>query len=228
MNDLGRQSQTLWATTLKRPFDLITSALLFVLLSPLLLLIGGLIKLTSRGPVFFIQDRGGRYGQSFRLIKFRTMRGGRKPDPKELVPLHHPEITPLGRWLRRLKLDELPQLFNVIKGEMSLVGPRPTLLDQIAAYDEFRQQRLLARPGITGLAQVYANSLASWDERILYDIAYVRRCGVGLDTRILVRTIWVVIAGEARTSKLFTASPFCKAIEPQEISRLYGPAPASQ
>lgn len=213
MNDRERQSQTLWATALKRPMDVLASAGLILLFCPLLLLTSMLVKLTSRGPVFFVQDRGGWHGRSFRLIKFRTMRGGRKPDPNEIVPLHHPEITPVGRWLRRMKIDELPQLLNVLKGEMSLVGPRPTLLDQVAAYDQFRRQRLLARPGITGLAQVYASSMATWDQRILYDIAYVRMCSFGLDLHILFRTVWVVVVGEQRTTKPFNVSPFAGAVD---------------
>ena len=199
---------TFYARAGKRAFDALASGVLVLLLSPLLLAIALLIKLTSRGPVFFTQDRGGWRGEAFRLIKFRTMRGDRKPDPKELVPLNHPEITAIGRILRRLKLDELPQLFNVLHGDMSLIGPRPTLLDQVAAYDEFRRQRLLARPGITGLAQVYGNSLVSWDERILYDIAYVRRCSLPLDLRILARTPLVVLLGEQSTTRPFAQSPF--------------------
>jgi len=182
--------------------------LLVLLLSPVLLLVAVLVKLTSPGPVFFTQDRAGKDARVFRLVKFRTMRGDRTPDPKELVPLHHPDITALGYVLRRFKIDEFPQLFNVIKGEMSLVGPRPTLPDQVAAYDAFRRQRLLVRPGITGLAQVYGNSLMPWDERILYDIAYVRRCGFFLDLSILLRTILVVFVGERRMTRRFTDSPY--------------------
>jgi len=212
---LGSQSQTLWARGLKRWFDLAAAAVLVLVLLPLLILTAVLIKTTSRGPVFFVQQRGGRNGRPFWLVKFRTMRGDRKPDPKELVPLDHPEITRVGRVLRRLKLDELPQLFNVLQGEMSLVGPRPTLLDQVAAYDEFRRQRLLVRPGITGLAQVYGNSLVPWDERILYDIAYVRLCSFPLDMRILARTGWVILAGEARTTRPFADSRFAAAVDPR-------------
>ena len=201
-------SESVWLRALKRPFDLVAALLLVLLLSPVLLLVAVLVKLTSPGPVFFTQDRAGKDARVFRLVKFRTMRGDRKPDPKELVPLHHPDITRLGYVLRRFKLDEFPQLFNVIKGEMSLVGPRPTLPDQVAAYDAFRRQRLLVRPGITGLAQVYGNSMTSWDERILYDIAYVRRCGFFLDLSILFRTILVVFIGEQRMTRPFTESPF--------------------
>jgi lipopolysaccharide/colanic/teichoic acid biosynthesis glycosyltransferase len=140
------------------------------------------------------------------------MRGDRRPDPKELVPLAHPDITPIGRWLRRFKLDELPQLFNVIQGEMALVGPRPTLPDQVAKYDEFRRQRLLVRPGLTGLAQVYSSASASWEERILYDIAYVRNCRFLMDLLILWRTPVVMLFGEERTRRPFLSSRFARSI----------------
>jgi undecaprenyl phosphate N,N'-diacetylbacillosamine 1-phosphate transferase len=153
-------------------------------------------------------------GAIFRPFKFRTMRGERKPDPKEIVPLAHPDITPVGRFLRRTKLDELPQLLNVIRGEMSLVGPRPTLPDQVADYDEFRRQRLLVRPGITGLAQVYSSALASWEERILYDIAYVRRCSFLLDLHIMARTVMTVLLGEERTRRSFEETRFARYVTP--------------
>ncbi len=196
-------SHTLWARHGKPVFDAVAAACLLILLSPLLVAIAALIKLTSRGPVLFSQGRAGKDGRVFRLYKFRTMRGGRTPDPKELVPLTHPDITPLGYVLRRFKLDEVPQLWNVLRGEMSLVGPRPTLPDQAAAYDDFRRQRLLVRPGITGLAQVYGNSLTPWDERILFDVAYVRECGFLLDMGVLLRTAIVILLGERRTTRNF-------------------------
>ncbi len=189
-------SATLWARGLKRGADVLAAVALLLVLSPLLLFVAVGIKLTSAGPVFFTQERSGRNGARFRLFKFRTMRGGRTPDPKELVPLDHAEITGLGRVLRRTKIDELPQLLNVLKGEMSLVGPRPTLPDQVEAYDEFRRQRLAVRPGITGLAQVHGNTAISWDQRILFDIAYVRRCRFLLDLGILFRTVGAIISGE--------------------------------
>lgn len=213
-------SESVWLRALKRPFDLVAALLLALLLSPILLLVAVLVKLTSPGPVFFTQDRAGKDARVFRLVKFRTMRGGRKPDPKELVPLHHPDITRLGYVLRRFKIDEVPQLFNVIKGDMSLVGPRPTLLDQVAAYDDFQRRRLLVRPGVTGLAQVYGNSLMPWDERILYDIAYVRRCGFFLDLSILLRTILVVFVGERRMTRPFVDSPFAVIVTPPDENRV--------
>ncbi len=203
-------SRTVWARAIKRPCDALAGCVLILLLSPALLAIALLIKLTSPGPVFFTQVRAGKDGRTFWLVKFRTMRGDRTPDPKELVPLNHPDITPLGYVLRRFKIDEVPQLLNVIRGDMSLVGPRPTLPDQAAAYDDFRRQRLLVRPGITGLAQVYGNSMMPWDERILYDIAYVRRCGFMLDLWIVLRTVLVVFVGERRMTRRFDESPFAR------------------
>jgi len=200
-------STSLWARRVKRPFDLLASIALIALASPFMLIIAGLIK-TSPGPVFFRQIRSGRMGTEFWLIKFRTMRGDRRPDPKELVPLNHPEITPVGRLLRRLKLDELPQLFNIAKGEMSLVGPRPTLPDQVAAYDVFQRRRVLVRPGLTGLAQVNSSAASPWDERILYDVYYVQRHGLTMDAGILLKTIPVALLGERHFARPFASSPF--------------------
>lgn len=204
----------LWARRVKRPVEWACAILSLVVLSPVLLLIALAIKLTSPGPVFFMQDRAGKNGAVFRAYKFRTMRGGRRPDPKELVPLDHPEITGIGRPLRRFKLDELPQLINVVRGEMTIVGPRPTLPDQVAAYDEFRRRRLRVLPGLTGLAQVNCNAAASWDERILYDVAYVARCSFLMDMGILLRTVLSVIAGEEFTTRPFASSPYADLVDP--------------
>jgi len=216
MTMAGEISTSLWLRGPKRALDVVIAALCLVLLSPVLLVAAIGVKATSRGPVLFTQDRSGKDGRIFRLYKLRTMRGSRTPDPKELVPLDHPEITGIGWWLRRLKIDELPQLFNVLTGDMSLVGPRPTLPDQVAAYDDFRRQRLLVRPGITGLAQTHGNTLMSWDERILYDIAYVRRCGLLLDLIILARTVAVVFVGEQAMSRPFASSRYAQYVSPPE------------
>ena len=209
-------STSLWLKGPKRAFDLVGACLLLLLLSPVLMGAALAVKLTSQGPVFFMQERGGKNGVKFRPFKFRTMRGGRKPDPKELVPLVHPDITPVGWVLRRYKIDELPQLLNVVTGEMSLVGPRPTLPDQVAAYDAFRRQRLLVRPGLTGLAQVNSNADVSWDERILFDIAYVRRCGLLLDMGILLRTVLTILLGEKRTTRPFASTNHVRHVTPPE------------
>lgn len=218
-------SRSIWRGFAKLPVDVTISILLLLALSPLLLVIALAIKATSHGPVFFTQTRGGKDARPFKVIKFRTMRGDRKPDPKELVPLHHPEITPLGRFLRRSKIDELPQLFNVIKGDMSLVGPRPTLPDQVEAYDDFRRQRLLVRPGVTGLAQVNSSAAHSWDERILYDIAYVRKCSLWLDLTVIGRSVLVILLGESRTARPFLSSPYSHDVTPPpdfDVSRPEG------
>lgn len=207
-------SNTLWARGVKRVFDVALAIVLLIVLSPVLLLAAVAVKLTSRGPVFFVQERAGRDRRRFRIAKFRTMRGGRTPDPKELVPPDHPEITPVGRILRRLKIDELPQLLSVLKGEMSLIGPRPTLPDQVEAYDAFRRQRLLVRPGLTGLAQVHGNTTICWDQRILFDIAYVRRCSFVIDLRIALRTILMLLIGESRTAQPFAQSRYAKYVNP--------------
>lgn len=204
--------RTFWVRRGKRVSDILGGGLLLLLCSPLMLLAAVLIKATSPGPVFFRQVRGGKDGEPFSVTKFRTMRAGRTPDPKEIVPLDHPEITRVGHFLRRLKIDELPQLFNVIRGDMSVVGPRPTLLDQIAEYDAFRRQRLLVKPGLTGLAQVYSSAAASWDERISYDIAYVRLCSPLLDLAILLRTFLVVCLGESRTARPFGSTRYARSV----------------
>ena len=192
--------------TAKRWMDLLLGALILILISPLLLVTSILIELLDPGPLLFSQIRGGRRGEPFRLFKFRTMRAGRKPDPKELVPLDHPEITRLGRFLRRTKIDELPQIFNVLRGDMSLIGPRPTLLDQIEAYDEFQRIRLDVRPGCTGLAQIHGGAAISWPERIRYDVYYVARSTLWIDLWVILMTPGSILRGEKRTATPFAES----------------------
>lgn len=207
-------SRTIWARGGKCVFDLVAAGALLIVLSPVLVAAGLAMKLTSPGPILFTQRRAGRDGVAFRLIKLRTMRGDRTPDPTELVPLDHPDITRVGRWLRRFKIDELPQLLHVLTGRMSLVGPRPTLPDQVAAYDDFRRQRLLLRPGITGLAQVNGNTTVPWDQRILFDIAYVRRCSLTLDMVIFWRTFLTLMLGERRLTRPFNQTPYARYVTP--------------
>jgi len=219
-------SRTFWALYAKRGCEFVAAILLLLILSPLLIVTAILIKILDPGPVFFTQPRAGLHGRPFRVIKFRTMRAGRRPDPKELVPLDHPEITNFGRFLRRAKIDELPQLFNVLRGEMALVGPRPTLIDQVERYDEFRRQRLLVKPGVTGLAQVMASAAASWEQRILFDIAYVRRCRLSLDLFILTRTVVVVLRGEPPNPPRFQETRFAPFVDPPEGFEESGSEPA--
>lgn len=193
---------------IKRFMDVLVSIVLMLLLAPVWLLAAAAIKLTSAGPVLFAQPRGGRGGAPFRSYKFRTMTAGHRHDPTEIVPLAHPDITAVGRLLRRLKIDELPQIWNVLKGDMSLVGPRPTIMEQVLAYDDFQRRRLEVRPGITGLAQVNGNAEISWDERIKYDVYYVEHVSLGLDAAILAKTLLIIVLGEARFMRPFEKSPY--------------------
>ena len=194
----------------KRAFDLAISLVLIVLLAPVWMVAGLAIKLTSPGPMLFVQTRGGRGGKPFGPFKFRTMRADHVHDATEIVPLSHPGVTPVGRLLRRLKIDELPQLFNVLVGEMSLVGPRPALLDQIERYDAIQRRRLEVRPGLTGLAQVNGNAAMSWEERIRYDVYYVEHLCPPFDVAILAKTVAVVLLGEARFARPFDQSPYAE------------------
>jgi len=194
----------------KRLIDIVVS---FTLIVPLLS-IGAVaalaIKLDSPGPVFFIQKRGGRYGKPFNLVKFRTMRADHVHDIREVIPLIHGNITPVGRFLRRTKLDELPQLFNVLRGDMSLIGPRPTIMEQVERYDDFQRRRLDVRPGCTGLAQVNSTPLVPWDERIRYDVYYVGHLGPLMDLGILFKTLLVLFLGEERFARPFDQSPYAR------------------
>jgi sugar transferase EpsL len=144
------------------------------------------VACTSRGPVLFRQERVGRSGRLFIIVKFRTMIDN--PDGNALVP-DEAEVTAVGRLLRRTSLDELPQLWNVLWGDMSVVGPRPTLSYQVERYDSRQRTRLDVRPGLTGLAQVEGRNELSWAERIEWDLDYVARSSLWLDLSILVRTV---------------------------------------
>jgi undecaprenyl phosphate N,N'-diacetylbacillosamine 1-phosphate transferase len=177
----------------KRLFDFAVALVLLLLLSPLLLLIALLIKLTSRGPVFFLQERAGRYGQAFTIYKFRTMVvGAEKIGDGFYTGANDARITRIGSFLRAWSLDELPQLFNILKGDMSIIGPRPTLMYQIEEYDDFQKKRLLARPGVTGWAQVNGRNSLTWPERIKLDVWYVENWSFWLDLKILFKTVGVV------------------------------------
>lgn len=177
---------------LKRVMDVICTGLGLILLAPLFLVIGLLIRLDSPGPVFFRQERAGKGGVPFRIFKFRTMYVAPAPT-RGFQPGDDPRITRVGRWLRRLSLDELPQLINVVRGEMSLTGPRPALVYQIERYDSRQRRRLDVRPGITGWAQVNGRNALSWEKKIEFDVWYVDHCSFWLDLRILVKTARAVL-----------------------------------
>jgi undecaprenyl phosphate N,N'-diacetylbacillosamine 1-phosphate transferase len=182
---------------LKRLFDFTAALLMLLLLSPVLIVITLLIKLTSRGPVFFLQERAGRYGRAFTIYKFRTMVvGAEKIGDGVYTGANDARITRVGNFLRAWSLDELPQLLNILTGDMSIIGPRPTLMYQIEEYDEFQKQRLLARPGVTGWAQVNGRNSLTWPERITLDVWYVENWSLWLDLKILFKTVAVVFKRE--------------------------------
>jgi exopolysaccharide biosynthesis polyprenyl glycosylphosphotransferase len=176
-----------------------------LLSSPLLAAIALAIKLDSRGPALFVQERAGRNGRPFRLLKFRTMRPG-DDSGSEWVHDNQHRITRLGRWLRRFRLDELPQLVNVLRGEMNLVGPRPHPTSNHEIFSEriaYYLLRSAVRPGVTGWAQVrygYANNLEEETEKMRYDLFYIKHRSLWLDSRILLRTILVVLGGQGASA----------------------------
>ena len=182
---------------IKRIFDFAVALIILLLLMPLWLLIALLIKIDSKGPVFFIQARPGYHKKIFNVYKFRTMRiGSEKMIKGQEVLKDDGRITGIGKFLRRSKLDEIPQLINVLKGEMSLVGPRPERIASLEDYTEEISKRLNMRPGLTGLAQVSGNIYISLSKRYEYDIFYVEHFSILLDLRILIRTVGVILFGE--------------------------------
>lgn len=179
----------------KRIFDITASAALIMLFSPVLLVISLLVKISSKGSIIFKQERVGKDGNLFNIYKFRSMvpNAVNMGTGLYLAGLDDPRITRVGRVIRRTSIDELPQLFNVFKGEMSLIGPRPTMMQQVINYSEFQRKRLLVKPGITGWAQVQRRGVyTEWPERIKQDVWYVENYSFWLDLKILLKTITVV------------------------------------
>jgi lipopolysaccharide/colanic/teichoic acid biosynthesis glycosyltransferase len=177
----------------KRLVDLIGGLFLVVLLSPVLLMIALAILLESGRPVFYVGWRAGRDGVPFRPFKFRTILTDAETRRADFYLGHDdPRITPSGRFLRRWSLDELPQLFNVVGGSMSLVGPRPTLLEQVAKYDAAGWRRLLMKPGLTGWAQINGRNAIDWERRIVLDAWYVDNWSLPLDVKCLFGTFAAV------------------------------------
>jgi exopolysaccharide biosynthesis polyprenyl glycosylphosphotransferase len=190
----------------KRPFDLALGLVILAMLAPVFLIIAALVKFTSAGPVMFVQKRVGKNGAPFAIYKFRSMYMDAEARRAELLATsdregicfkskNDPRITPVGRWLRRLSLDELPQIFNVLKGDMSLVGPRPALPSEVAAYPARAMQRLSVLPGITGLWQVSGRAEIGFDEMVELDIHYARTGSLWADLVILMRTFEAVFSG---------------------------------
>jgi lipopolysaccharide/colanic/teichoic acid biosynthesis glycosyltransferase len=180
-----------------RPADLFLATLALIVLSPFLLAAAIAIKLGSRGPVIYRQRRVGRDGAEFQMWKLRTMVGGSDPvGVGTIVTRDDPRVTAAGRFLRRTSLDEVPNLVNVLRGEMAIVGPRPTIPAQVDDYTPRQSRRHEVLPGITGWAQVQGRAGIPWEERIELDVWYVDHRSLALDLRILVRTVWLVISAQ--------------------------------
>ncbi|HOX26315.1 MAG TPA: sugar transferase [Candidatus Krumholzibacteria bacterium] len=207
-----------WAGSVKRALDFASAVLMTAALLPVFLAIAVIVKRSSPGPVFYVQERLGRHGRPFRFYKFRSMRhdaddeihrqfaamfingdhdgcvacnGGKRTYKLE----EDPRVTPIGRWLRRTSLDELPQLLNIIAGDMSLVGPRPPIAYEIENYQPWHLERLKVVPGLTGLWQVMGRSQVSFDEMVHLDLQYINHWSLALDLKIVLRTIPVVLRG---------------------------------
>jgi exopolysaccharide biosynthesis polyprenyl glycosylphosphotransferase len=193
-----------WNSVVKRIIDIIGSLIMIVLTSPIMLLAACIIRLDSPGPVIFKQQRIGRAGRIFVVYKFRTMRDGAEHEQANLSSLNEvdgplfkirndPRHTRIGRWIRRMSIDELPQLFNVLKGEMSLVGPRPPMVSEVAHYQDWHKQRLQVSPGLTGLWQVSGRSQVPFDEQCMLDIYYIENWTPWLDMWIMLKTVPTVL-----------------------------------
>lgn len=181
---------------IRRLIDIVVSAVLLLLTAPLLLAAAVAVRLDSPGPAFYRQRRSGLHGEQFDMLKLRTMVDGAEHVGAGLaVNAGDSRITRVGAFLRRTSLDELPNLLNVLRGEMSLIGPRPTLPAQVAQYTARQHRRLSVRPGITGWAQVNGRASLPWSERIELDIYYVEHRSLLLDLRILLRTPLLVLGG---------------------------------
>jgi lipopolysaccharide/colanic/teichoic acid biosynthesis glycosyltransferase len=177
----------------KRLVDVLGALTGLLLTAPVLLAVALLVLLTLGRPVLFRHTRPGRHGRLFKMVKFRTMH---EVDPARGLVTDAERLTPVGRWLRSTSLDELPELWNVLRGDMSLVGPRPHLVAYLDRYTPEQARRHDVRPGITGLAQVRGRNSLGWEEKFAYDVEYVDRRSLSLDLRILTDTVGVVLRRE--------------------------------
>ena len=190
----------------KRLFDIVASASGLIFLSPVFLILIYLIRKNLGEPVFFTQERPGKDGKPFKMIKFRSMRDAVDKDGNPLPDSER--LTPFGKKLRATSLDELPELWNVLKGEMSLVGPRPLLMSYLPLYNEFQNRRHEMKPGVTGWAQVNGRNALSWDEKFAHDIWYIDHYSFWLDMKILFLTVKKVFIKEGISAEGEATMPY--------------------
>lgn len=211
---------TPWVNSpVKRVLDVVIASLLFTVLLPILLIGAVGVRLTSSGPILFRHVRAGRHGRPISVLKLRTMRQTDVHGPRESSPEDdEARLTPYGRFLRRFSIDELPQLVNVILGDMSIVGPRPLPVPYVERYSASQRCRLVARPGLTGLSQVEVRNAGDWDQKLSLDAEYVSRATMALDIRIFFRTIGTVLRGSGINAAGFATMPEFKR-EQQSLDR---------
>jgi lipopolysaccharide/colanic/teichoic acid biosynthesis glycosyltransferase len=203
------RARRLFGATGTRVLDVCIASAGLALLSLPMLLVAAAIRLTSLGPAIFRQRRVGKYGRLFTIYKFRTMHQNALMRLPEIAEMNHhgigsvsfkvvrdPRVTPIGRWLRKSSIDELPQLWNVLRGDMSLVGPRPPLPAEVLRYTEEQRRRLWARPGLTGLSQISGRADLTFEKQVVLDLFYLRHRNLRLDCQILLKTVRAVLSAE--------------------------------
>ncbi len=199
---------------MKRAFDIVTAGIAIVLFSPFILGIAALVRLRLGSPVLFRQERPGLGGRPFTLLKFRTMLHDAGPDGAPMPD--GKRLTPFGRRLRASSLDELPELWNILRGDMSFVGPRPLLLDYLPHYSPEQSRRHEVRPGLTGWSQVNGRNTLGWPERLALDVWYVDNRSFGLDLKILLMTVAKVLARDGIAAEGSDTMPYFRGNEPHD------------
>ena len=202
---------------MKRLIDIVISLIALIILSPIFILIAYKVSKNLGSPIFFLQERPGKNGKIFKMIKFRSMKDGVDKDGNILPD--EERITPVGQKLRSTTLDEMPQLINVLKGDMSIVGPRPQLTDFMQHYTPRQMRRHEVRPGMTGLAQVNGRNNLSWEEKFELDVEYVEKHNIWLDFKIMFKTVLVILKKEGINSpdQLVGASRFSGSSQKDEV-----------
>lgn len=198
---------------MKRVLDIVVSLLALVALLPVFVVIAVAIRLSSRGPVVFRQERAGKHGKPFVFYKFRTMKSEVDPFGASPKSGEDPRLTKVGRFLREYSLDELPQLFNVLKGDMSIVGPRPLYVSQMAEWNDRQKKRLLVKPGLTGLAQISGRGELTREQKLELDVEYVETANFLTDIKIILTTIAQVFGRKSIYERRYSETEFTRGEE---------------